>query len=100
MRDRAGKGEQRTVAAKKGQGVGQRDKGLLQDIFGFIGGTAERVRDKAPDARAVAIEEFVRCIFVANPETRYQIGFRGLRRIERVHARNSPLGRAWRFLCR
>ena len=80
MRDRAGKGEQRTVAAEKGQSVGQRDKGLLQDIVGFIGGAAERARNKAPDARAVAIEEFVRRIFVASLETRDQIGFRRLRR--------------------
>src|SRR5260370_35860049 len=89
MRDCAGKGEQRTVAAKKRQRVGQRDKGLLQDVVGFIGGAAERARDKTPDARTVAIEKLVRRIFVASPEPRYKIGFRLGRRLGFTHQRNA-----------
>ena len=100
MRNRARKREQRAVTAKERQRIGERDERLLQDVVGLVGRGAERVRDEPADARSVAIEEFVRRVFVASLEPCDQIGFRSLRRIERRHERTSPPGRAWRFLCR
>ena len=76
MRDRAGEGEQRAVAAKKRQRVGQCDEGLLQHVVGVGGCGAERTRDEAADARGVAIEEFVRRIFVAGLEAGDEIALR------------------------
>src|SRR5260221_6794029 len=57
MRDRARKRKQRAVAAKERQCVGERDKGLLQDVVGLVGYIAERIRDETANARRIAIEE-------------------------------------------
>jgi len=93
MRDRARKGEQGTVAAKKRQRVGQRDEGLLQDVVGLVARGAERIRDEPTDARGVPIEKLVRRGLVASLEPCDEISLGSLRRIRRAHERNSPLRR-------
>src|SRR5271156_3969773 len=92
MRDRAGESEQRAVAAKEWQSVGERDEGLLHHVVSLGRLGAERTRNEAADARGITIEELMRRVFITGFEAGDEIRFRRSRRLFGSHERDSPPG--------